>query len=91
MASPVCTRGGKETEFFPGNFTHLKCYISALHMHFNFSFNVDGRSWKCFREITLERGTSPGCKLCLPLYKTKCFSQNSAASLCAAALIFPAL
>lgn len=68
MASPVRTRGGKEIEFFPGNFTHLKCYISALHMHFNFSFNVDGRSWKCFREITLERGTSPGCKLCVCLF-----------------------
>lgn len=44
MASPICTRSGKETELFPGNFTYLKCYISALHIHFNFSFNVGGRS-----------------------------------------------
>lgn len=69
MASPICTRSGKETEFFPGNFTHLKCYISALHIHFNSSFNVGGRSSKCFNEIILKREVLhlvSSC-ICLPL------------------------
>lgn len=72
MASPICTRSGKETEFFPGNFTHLKCYISALHIHFNFSFSVGGRSSKCFNEIILqrERYFTWFQAVCLPLQKS---------------------
>lgn len=96
MTSLICTRSGKQTEFLPGNFTHLQCYIIALHIHFHFSLSVGRRSWKCFNEITLksERCCPRFQAVHVCLFKSlekESFTSNSAVGSCAAASVFPAL